>query len=478
LRKTLLFLFACFMAFTANAFAGWSIPRLITEPSGGDFPQIISRGDTLHVVYQNGRQYDKICYIRSTDAGDTWTQRQILSSRDGEIIWPKILIWNQRLLVLWRTQFYSGLYRFNIAEATSSDAGSSWINSSYLFDSNREHLAGFSVSGYDSLLNLNFSSSAGDSMVFYNIRSMNFGVDWSLPIQLFSTGFTSLTDQVSYGVAVHFVWPGYFNQNTDEETYYLRSTDGGLSWGENLAISSLDGYSSYFPSICVNESGNILISWMDYKYSPNITSGDIFLRMSIDTGVVWLPEQQITFNHYAMWSDIIASNDTIFISYEDIQPENGWRGIYCISSFDAGENWNEPIRLDHNEFDSRNPALSMSDGKIYIIWQESNDNPDSCGIMFCRWASDPDAIVGESDQQPHEFSFSAYPNPFNSATTITLTGAEQAEIGIYDITGRLITTLHTDGGQALWDAGAYSSGLYFARLAGEKVTALKLILLR
>ena len=79
---------------------------------------------------------------------------------------------------------------------------------------------------------------------------------------------------------------------------------------------------------------------------------------------------------------------------------------------------------------------------------------------------------------PSNISLTAYPNPFNSATTITLTGAEQAEIGIYDITGRLITTLHTVGGQALWDASAYSSGLYFARVAGEKASTIKLVLVK
>jgi hypothetical protein len=79
---------------------------------------------------------------------------------------------------------------------------------------------------------------------------------------------------------------------------------------------------------------------------------------------------------------------------------------------------------------------------------------------------------------PAQFSFSAYPNPFNSAATITLTGAEQAEIGIYDITGRLITTLHATQGRAVWDASGVSSGVYFARVVGEKEGAIKLVLVK
>jgi hypothetical protein len=74
---------------------------------------------------------------------------------------------------------------------------------------------------------------------------------------------------------------------------------------------------------------------------------------------------------------------------------------------------------------------------------------------------------------------SAYPNPFNSSTTITLTGATRADISIYDITGRRIAALKTDAGKAIWDAAGFPSGVYFARTqAGQKTQSIKLILLK
>jgi hypothetical protein len=81
-------------------------------------------------------------------------------------------------------------------------------------------------------------------------------------------------------------------------------------------------------------------------------------------------------------------------------------------------------------------------------------------------------------QNPDKFSLSAYPNPFNSATTLTLSGIDSAEIEIYDIAGRKITTLQATHGRALWDASGVSSGVYFARVAGEKANTIKLILLK
>ena len=72
--------------------------------------------------------------------------------------------------------------------------------------------------------------------------------------------------------------------------------------------------------------------------------------------------------------------------------------------------------------------------------------------------------VGDDETElPGAFSLSAYPNPFNSTTTITVEGADETKIQILDISGRRVTVLHTGGGKAVWDAGAFSSGVYFAR---------------
>ena len=79
-----------------------------------------------------------------------------------------------------------------------------------------------------------------------------------------------------------------------------------------------------------------------------------------------------------------------------------------------------------------------------------------------------------------------YPNPSNAATTITVAGMDEAEIAIYDITGRKVATLHTDQGRAVWEAEGMSSGVYFARAnkgqtgtsAAQSSNIIKLILIK
>jgi hypothetical protein len=173
---------------------------------------------------------------------------------------------------------------------------------------------------------------------------------------------------------------------------------------------------------------------------------------------------------FCVWSDL---------SYESCGPA---KTAYDFS-LDGGESWSAPERLSNQLGNGENwPCMfvSTSNGHsfLHLVFSQSRGNQD--WIYYSQNEIDLSGIEENNNGQAEEVIQmpNAYPNPFNSATTITLTGAEQAEIGIYDITGRLITTLYAVGGQALWDASGCSSGLYFARLAGEKAGTIKLILVK
>jgi len=480
LKKTLLIFSISFLALLDPALAQqWSPPRRISEPAVGYYPQIIAQGDTLHVAYENMRQYDKVCYIRSTDAGYTWSEYRVLSERDGETYSPYIIRWKHRLMAIWLCYFSHGIYRLNIGYSISNNNGFTWSSPQYVFESNRPDPFALSASTADSLVSIVIADSPGDTMIFYTINSTDFGLSWSQPRQMFRASNSGVPDCASIQNTTHLVWNGLFDWNHESEIYYCRSDSGGSNWTSNIALSDTDQYHSQLPAIAINQIGNPFIIWMDYKNSPYFASGDIFLRTSPDSGNFWMEEVQVTNNHRAWGSDIAVSGDTIVIVWEDCRPENGWRSIYCSKSLDGGQTWGEAHWVDGTEDDSWNPALTLSFGNVYIVWYEQRFPPDTSGLFFSCLRQNPDAISEEDNEKfPYKISLSAYPNPFNSATTITLTGADRADIGIYDIAGRLITTLHTIGGQALWDASAYSSGIYFARVNGEKASTIKLVLIK
>ncbi len=96
-------------------------------------------------------------------------------------------------------------------------------------------------------------------------------------------------------------------------------------------------------------------------------------------------------------------------------------------------------------------------------------------------------VPGTAQQLPIAFQLDQnYPNPFNPATSIayTIPSAGVVHVRIYDALGREVATL-VDGPQdagehrVTWNAGGFTSGVYFCRLqAGNRSETRKMLLLK
>ena len=129
------------------------------------------------------------------------------------------------------------------------------------------------------------------------------------------------------------------------------------------------------------------------------------------------------------------------------------------------------------------------------------------GETSCRFpcASDGGCIVTDSEYQSNYSQYECsenlsslykniiaqnfgirqiYPNPFNPITAIDygLTQNSDVQISIYDINGRLITTLIHEfqiaGYHSItWDASSYSSGIYFLNMSADEIAETKKMIL-
>ena len=80
----------------------------------------------------------------------------------------------------------------------------------------------------------------------------------------------------------------------------------------------------------------------------------------------------------------------------------------------------------------------------------------------------------------------AYPNPFNPATSInyTISDMDHVILSVYNLTGQLIETLVDDQQNAgnytlVWDAAQLPSGMYFLRMeTSNEMFHQKLMLLK
>jgi hypothetical protein len=109
---------------------------------------------------------------------------------------------------------------------------------------------------------------------------------------------------------------------------------------------------------------------------------------------------------------------------------------------------------------------------------------ESIGLL--KFGTETAVDQGLTTGVPIRFQISAYPNPFNPITTLTLslTGTQDVQIGLYDITGRYVKDIAqqrmTAGEHSIQvDAAGLPSGVYFARAeAGTQTMTKKLVLLK
>jgi hypothetical protein len=470
-----------FLGLWAASLAGWTPEVRISEPGTSWYPEIAAQGDTLHVVYTNVAGGDKISYVRSTDGGLTWSEHQVLSDTVGTQLasFPRIVVSDHDIMALWKNGFIEGMRRINIGYSVSHNGGRTWTEPDYIFYPNWEHILYFAASGSDSVINIIFNSNINQELRFYNVRSTDFGESWSDTLELFRSAESGLMDMATYEDIFHCVWYGNFNGSRPWETYFIRSIDGGINWSDNIPLVPIDNHSSRWPSISADNSGNLAFCWTDFRYSPSGWTGDLFIKYSFDSGENWTEETQITFLHEDGYPDVFWDTDTVHVVWE----RGGQRSIFYLRSTDGGLTWGDEQRLDNDPSRSYWPRVAASNGKVYAIWADRRYDPDNDiyrGIYFSRYEEDTESVEYISKSGQVDW-IKAYPNPFNSVTTLTYSNLKGGEIEILNISGQLIRTFHIDTGKEgkiIWDAtdaqgDKISSGIYFARARGLNNTITK-----
>jgi hypothetical protein len=143
------------------------------------------------------------------------------------------------------------------------------------------------------------------------------------------------------------------------------------------------------------------------------------------------------------------------------------------------------LTIDPNEEASIDVTFSPTEqrqytGQLTIHTERRDLTVDLSGVGV-------DLSVVDDDLMPLEFRlYPAYPNPFNSTTTIRygLNKSAPTRLAIYDLSGREVTNLVNEKQSAgryqiTWDAEGRPSGMYLLRLKTEdRERVTKLILLR
>jgi len=462
----------------------WGQEVYVSDTTMGFFDPRIVIGDTVLHVFGEGRLQP--IHFKSYDNGDTWQfwanyHDSTIGGSSGTV---NAYCEDNRLYATWnglRNDMSFVCFR------SSTDGGQTWpIIRELKVNPNWGSARHSNVSGHGDTAFVSFVEGISfDSLACW--RTTNLGSIWTNRHFITGSWGDSYPPSICYAAGVvHIAFQKVWDHQDD--IFYLRSTDYGLSWSDPVLLGFDDGNHGQFPELWADSLGNVAVCWMDYHGSPYAWTGGIWCRISHDYGQSW-PGFYLLNDDYLGYAGttVVVEIDYLAVGWVS---SNSPPIVHVRESTDGGESWGDDQAVAQGTCYA--PRLAKKGSDLYIIWRETEYLRPDFYVNFIKFMRN-DLRVGISSPEASiedeaGTGLSVYPNPFNSSATITLNSVKggEREIAIYDIRGALVKSicLGKEEQKATWDATdnsgqKVSSGLYFAKaIANTRVAHAKLLYLK
>ena len=423
-------------------------------------PQVAVSGDTVHLVWYGfdtlgtaGR--DGIQYARSADGGVSFSEQETLLPLESALS-PAVVASAGNFVYVAALAFVDTFLGTIVLR--SSDGGITWQPPRTLLRGTRPEVI---VAG-DSSVYIHFRTLIGRRAGLF--ASTNTGLSWDT----IASTIPHLSSLVLRGNQFHGV--GIVATDFGTEVGYFSSTTPGRSWFGPEILSKEDTIPSLRPRIAANERGKLFVVWGE--------GGRLFIRRSINNGYSWRPEQLLSADTSAVFSEIAAGDDFVSVIWDNDFGGSG--GISFRSSNDVGTSFC-PLASPTAGTNVGEPAVAILGDRVHVTWTESIAG--NVEILYRRGllTENPNSL----EKPPTSFALHQnYPNPFNGATHIRYDIPEPmaVELVVYNLLGEIIATLvnevqSPDRYDFVFDSGNYPSGVYFFRLRTRSFTEVRKLLI-
>jgi hypothetical protein len=466
---------------STTLFAGWSEPVQLTHRGAEINPKILAINDTLHLIWTQIADTQRVSNIQSIDGGQSWGEIYNLNEWGHGGSFAGLAYNGEIFISAWAD--YIPFEPSCIAYSFSNN-GQSWSLPEYICGNTMPITTPVAVdlSG-DSLFAVYFAyghDSTGN-IPFKFLYSSDMGQTWSneQTVAYAPSYYCNGLLIKKCGGVLYIVWTAIpYPENTTWECQVLISHDGGLTWSPKTFLSQNGGSPAQRACASCNPvDGSFAVGWMDYSYP-----GRFYIRITSDSGYSWGPEIQNVTDHHISDPAIDFVGDTLWATWTDWNYANYWEIGYSKST-DRGQSWSETERISYTPGNSMTPWLSSDNGKIHLVWQDE-DVSTYRDIFYRRWEMGD--YITETNK-PAAYKLICYPNPFNSKVVINFQDVKGGEIKIYDIAGRLVRVLKLEAkreGSVVWDSrdglgNSVASGIYIAKAETSKgISVAKLVCLR
>ena len=301
----------------------------------------------------------------------------------------------------------------------------------------------------------------------YYKRSTNSGIKWSNDMRISANDSLDASSIPSIAVLdsiVHVVWMDSRNGYCFE-IYYDRSLDNGTTWGNDIRLTSNDSASSVLPCIAVSGT-NIHVVWQDMRDGNN----EIYYIRSMNNGVSWGNETRLTSNDSSSTRPSIAVSDSnVHVVWKDTRDGN--YEIYYICSTNNGTSWGNETRLTSNDSSSTNPSIAVSGENLHVVWTDMRDGNKE--IYYKTYTPDEQSRKLKNSKQIELYSCRAYATPSGIKLEGNVPVISPLHISLFDVAGREVSTIihhpvSTDF-RFVWELDNLPSGVYFVSASQKQM---------
>lgn len=391
-------------------------PEEVTIAINTKNPNQLAAGANIYYLYS------------SDDSGHTWLESDMISSFG---------VWGDPCLIYdgLGNLFYAhlsnppspGYWIDRIVVQKSTDNGKTWNQGSGIgFNSpknqDKEWLAvdlqenafkNFLYTTWTEFDRYGNSSPLDSSRILFS-RSTDHGDTWSTPISVSDKGGNCLDGDLTVEGAVPTLGTSgeiYTSWSGPLGIMFDKSTDGGLTWGDDIFVSTQPGGWDFdipgisrcngLPITACDTSktisrGNIYILWADQR--NGIDNTDVFISKSTNGGQTWsqalmVNNDNTTRHQFFPWLVIDQTTGHLFVVFYDRRNTTGAAtDVFAAKSVDGGETF-ENFKISENSFTPNNHVffgdytnIAAFNRKIFPIWMRMD------GGILSVW----NAIINDS----------------------------------------------------------------------------------
>jgi hypothetical protein len=243
--------------------------------------------------------------------------------------------------------------------------------------------------------NTDYNGSGTDTDIFYKLWNSTID-NWtitevvSVESNLTSAGTSFVIDNAGNA---HLVWAdntNYSGSGADKDIFYKLWNSTNNNWTKAVVVSTESSDLSRYPSIAIDNSLNVYVTWMDWTdYGGSGSDDDIFYKLWNATSKSWTTTEVISTESTSdSWEPSIAVDQlgNIHLTWEDYTNLNG-SGIdddifYKLWNA-TSKSWTttEVISTESTSLSSEPDVLVDTQGYLYITWHDVTNYGGSGGDM-------------------------------------------------------------------------------------------------